>query len=517
MGDVRALSSTLSSTDGTAPSIQSSASAMLKMYNASKLAVAEWRNVLQTCSTSQLLPLLYVANEVIQISKRNRGNNYLESFSTVLGESLQLICERDPSVTEKVRRTAKIWGDRRIFSTRFIGELLSGVENFRDGRGGGGGGHHAQKRHSNQHRFSPPHVPQPTVRQEQAVETAQRQPQSSLTNNDNGLNNDNDSIQFDDDHLQNDDDDDDPFSNSGPSKLNVSVDAQALQRDASRGMKRRRSGDPDAASNLHNSNEPATKTTKRKKQKRKSVLTTSSLVGLVDQLSELDAESKSINRILSSITSSELYKSTDEVNEVGDELIDLHGQINTMILDVKKQKKNLWRIAEDKRGVETEFKRYLLWMKAQLSSDEDEIKFCDDLEKKVTLLQLVHGMFVHLIFSFGLLSYISFLLIVMNYCFVSCMFLYLVYFYFSTCVHNLPLFISIAKARKARDDKRIKESIKRQNAEAAAREKAEKEEVKRSLEKMQKQSSITEAKPGMVWNKQLREYQYLDTEESWRD
>lgn len=105
----------------------------------------------------------------------------------------------------------------------------------------------------------------------------------------------------------------------------------------------------------------------------------------------------------------------------------------------------------------------------------------------------------------------------MNYYFASCKFLYLVYFYFSICIHNLPSFIPIAKARKARDDKRIKESIKRQNAEAAAREKAEKEEVKRSLEKMQKQSSITEAKPGMVWNKQLREYQYLDTEESWRD
>ena len=46
---------------------------------------------------------------------------------------------------------------------------------------------------------------------------------------------------------------------------------------------------------------------------------------------------------------------------------------------------------------------------------------------------------------------------------------------------------------------------------------AEKEEVNRSLEQIQKQSSITEARPGMVWNQQMREYQYIDTEESWRD
>ena len=46
---------------------------------------------------------------------------------------------------------------------------------------------------------------------------------------------------------------------------------------------------------------------------------------------------------------------------------------------------------------------------------------------------------------------------------------------------------------------------------------AQKEEVKRSLEQIQKQSSMNEARPGMVWNKQTREYQYIDTEESWRD
>ncbi len=51
-------------------------------------------------------------------------------------------------------------------------------------------------------------------------------------------------------------------------------------------------------------------------------------------------------------------------------------------------------------------------------------------------------------------------------------------------------------------------------AEAAAKAAAQKEEVKRSLEQIQ---SMNEARPGMVWNKQTREYQFIDTEESWRD
>ena len=83
MGD-SSLRAKLAATDLTPPEIQASASGMIKMYNNPSLAVSEWRNVLQSCRTSQLLPLLYVANEVLQTSKRNRGNKFLESFSEVL-------------------------------------------------------------------------------------------------------------------------------------------------------------------------------------------------------------------------------------------------------------------------------------------------------------------------------------------------------------------------------------------------------------------------------------------------
>ena len=72
------------------------------------------------------------------------------------------------------------------------------------------------------------------------------------------------------------------------------------------------------------------------------------------------------------------------------------------------------------------------------------------------------------------------------------------------------------KAKKDRDEKRAKEAAEKAAAEELARKKAEEEELKRSLEQIQKEKA---PKEGMVWNRQLREYQYIAdvTEESWRD
>ena len=142
MGDTAHLRTVLSQTDMSQPAIQSSAAAMMKFYdkNAAPLTVSEWRSQLQSCRPDQLLPLLYVANEVLQTSKRNRGPKFLEAFAEVLGSSLRFICERDRSIVEKVRRTAKIWGDRQVYSPRFVGQLLGGLEDLRGGGSSSGGG-----------------------------------------------------------------------------------------------------------------------------------------------------------------------------------------------------------------------------------------------------------------------------------------------------------------------------------------------------------------------------------------
>jgi uncharacterized protein YdaU (DUF1376 family) len=72
------------------------------------------------------------------------------------------------------------------------------------------------------------------------------------------------------------------------------------------------------------------------------------------------------------------------------------------------------------------------------------------------------------------------------------------------------------EAKALRDQRREEDARRAAEEEAAAAQEAEEEERKRMLEDVKKQA---EAKPGMVWNPQLREYQYLHdpTQESWRD
>ncbi|CAB9505859.1 Regulation of nuclear pre-mRNA domain-containing protein 1A [Seminavis robusta] len=137
MADAGSLRSNLARVDATAPAIQSSAAQMMKHYDRSPgVAVVEWRNALHNARRDQWLPLLYVANEVLQNSKRNRGNKFLEAFSPILGQSLIFVSQHsDAPAVEKIRRTVKIWGDRRVFSVRYVNELLKGLEPYRNNRG----------------------------------------------------------------------------------------------------------------------------------------------------------------------------------------------------------------------------------------------------------------------------------------------------------------------------------------------------------------------------------------------
>ena len=76
--------------------------------------------------------------------------------------------------------------------------------------------------------------------------------------------------------------------------------------------------------------------------------------------------------------------------------------------------------------------------------------------------------------------------------------------------------LSTEKAKVIRDARRAEKARKDAEDEAAAQQEAEEEERRKMLEDVKKQA---EAKPGMIWNPQLREYQYLHdpTQESWRD
>ena len=449
--DATALRAKLSSTDMTAPAIQSSAAAMMSFYEAPAIAVSEWRNVLQSCQSCQLLPLLYVANEVLQTSKRNRGNKFLEAFGPVLGASLRYICERNPEDTERVRRTVKILGDRRVFSLRFVGDVLGGLEAFRNGAAAAAGAN--TNRNTTSSNNALPQAQTNTPKVQVSAPTSQPTPTESDSSDDSLFG---DSGEHEDDIFGG--------SNSGLNVSNISAAIQtsseqlnASSKKGAFGAKRRRSQELKISPSRKKSKSNRSRVTKK--------LSSSSFMERIEQLGILDDQYETISSIISSIKSSEIMSKSeyDEIQEVGDELTDLHSEVNRMIENLAHQRKKLYNTAEGKKEMETELKRYLVWMQGTLSVEEDELKYCNGLEEKLNLLQVVH-----------------------------------------------------TDAKKARDEQRSKKEMEKAVAEAAARKKTEEEELKRSLEQIQKEKA---PKEGMVWNKQLREYQYLAdaTEESWRD
>jgi hypothetical protein len=373
MSDATNLRRKLASTDMTAMTIQSSAAAMLSFYDkpsGPQTAVSEWRNILQSARNSQLLPLLYIANEVLQTSKRNRGNKFLEAFGPVLGNSLKFICERDPALIEKVRRTVKIWGDRAVFSTRFVGEILTGLEAFRHRESGS----NAAKPSASSVAATLPST-KTTTHSTPASEESDMFENSDDNNDDEGVNR---NIET---GLQNTDS---IFgASSGPSLLDVSNFSIAAASSTSKfgSNKRRRES------------EKAKSPKKRKltQKKSKSALSTSNFVELISQLCELDDRYNAIQSTIASIESSDILSDEDkEIVQVGDELIRLHTSVNSMKSNLIHNKASLWNIANTKHEIEMQLKKYLVWLKGGLNADMDELKLCDALEEKLLQLQVVH-------------------------------------------------------------------------------------------------------------------------------
>lgn len=396
------------------------------------MAVSEWRSVLQTSSLSQSLPLLYVANEVLQTSKRNRGSGFLEAFSPVLGSSLQFICGRDGSVVEKVRRTVKIWGDRRVFSMRYVMDVLGGLDSFRGGEGAAA---------------TSPAPKAPSPKPKSPISTPRR---GSVTTN------------------SDDDDDDDLFGggSDGQNLLDINIDAAAVSAAAApaqsspafgAGAKRRLS--------RSNTNSPTPQSGNAGPiSKKPKALSGQNFLDLFQSIVNLDEKYKSSIGVIESIPPSYLDENSTDIDDlVGDELTEMYKKVCQTQRNVQRERHTMYSVAVQRRDLEKEAKRYVAWLKNLAKVDDDDIAFCDKLEKKLDMI--------------------------------------------SVCQEE---------AKTLRDKRRSEEAQKLAHAEATAQRKAEEEERRRILDDAKMEA---EAKPGMVWNKELREYQYLHdpTEDSWRD
>lgn len=367
MSDASSLRSLLKRTDLTAPAIQGSAGAMMKHYDKSAgVAVTEWRNALQQAREEQYLPLLYVANEVLQNSKRNRGNKFLEAFSPTLGQALIHICQRSSASTvDRIRRTVKIWGERHVFSVRYVNELLKGLEPY---RGGG-------TKVSNTAPRSPQESPSPT-----AISTASI-PEPEMESNKVASFPDEDE---DEDYDEDDDDDEDLFGKASSKLLKIDVDLDQATADVSSTKKRRRS-DANAGNGTDISGSGIPRSTKR----RSVVLSTSSLMELWNQVSSLQMQHDRVQGAMQQIDTPQLLDEKEIDTLVGDKLLKAYKKTIQNEEDVVKHRRELYDIAQRRKALELEAVRYLPWLEYALKQDEEDANFCEKYLQQLQLFQHV--------------------------------------------------------------------------------------------------------------------------------
>ena len=472
--------------DLSAPAIQGAAGAMMKHYDKSPgVAVVEWRNALHHARVEQYLPLLYVANEVLQNSKRNRGNKFLEAFSPVLGQSLVYICGRStPELVENIRRTVKIWADRRVFSIRYVNDLIKGLEPYRnggsnkkktmssnDGNGSPGGS-----------RFSPVSQPETAATKSSSSSSSLVSPSQNKKDNVEGSTNDNDdeengddlfgddndSFNQDTDDVVDDDDDNDLFGNASKKLLKIDIDFDSASNNATETvssgnskMKRRRSSNE--ADGL------AAATAGKSRRRSLILLSTNSLMELWNQVSALQTSYDRVSGKVKEMNSGDDNNATNTDSGgggidalVGDELLAEYKKVLGHEQQIDKHRRELHSIAQKRRSLEIEAVRYLPWLERALKQDQEDIDFSD---KHRTQLDLYSHVYV--------------------------------------------------PAKLARDQ-RLREEKHRQMEEEKLRRKKEEEEEQEKFKRsaMKKQ---TEAEPGMLWNRATGEYQHLNQNEDWRD
>lgn len=427
---------------------------MMRHYDRSAgVAVTEWRNALQAAHPSQFLSLLYVANEVLQNSRRNRGSKFLEAMSPSLGQSLAFICSKDRSLTEKVRRTVKIWGDRQVYSVRYVNDLLAGLEPYREGGA----------------------APPPPVTLEGATfsptEDESKNKEATSASSPGHQDSDDDDImaildshdkgnESDDEEMDDDEDDDDKMfsQNTGGLKLEVDIN---IETSLAQSKKFPPSPRPAAAKRRRSST--ASTGVQGQHRRRKSALGLSNLLEVWNRLSTLQQNFYLSQLTLEKIDTTIAKTGASELeNLVGDELQQSFRQNQRFQEQIMTERKNLHTIAQERHSLEQECLRYLPWLEKALKQDEDDIVFCDNLKQNLVKFRQIH-----------------------------------------------------VNVREARDQRRAEEQRRQQEQEELEKKRREEEES----EKFRRAALAkeTEAKPGMVWNPVTREYQTLNTDESWRD
>ncbi|KAI4493930.1 hypothetical protein M0804_002106 [Polistes exclamans] len=101
-------------------SIQSLSTWCLERRQHHKKIVATWLQVLKKVKVEHRLTLFYLANDVIQYSKR-KNFEFVESWGTTLQRATTMV--RDEKVKHRILRIFKIWDQRQVYDEEFLADL----------------------------------------------------------------------------------------------------------------------------------------------------------------------------------------------------------------------------------------------------------------------------------------------------------------------------------------------------------------------------------------------------------
>lgn len=104
----------------TVHSIQSISQWVIHHRKHAKTVVAQWYKELQSGNSNRKLTLLYLANDILQNS-RKKGTEYVTEFNRVLPKAFHLVNnEKDESLSAAVSRILSVWEERKVFEDTVI-------------------------------------------------------------------------------------------------------------------------------------------------------------------------------------------------------------------------------------------------------------------------------------------------------------------------------------------------------------------------------------------------------------
>lgn len=114
MFNVETFRNRLRATNETAESIQSTATWILFYKRHGRTIAEQWRDAVK--DDKNKLPVIYVANEVVQQCKIKRKNDIVEEFSKVMPDAIgAAYSSSDEKTKDRIFRVVKVWNQRYIF------------------------------------------------------------------------------------------------------------------------------------------------------------------------------------------------------------------------------------------------------------------------------------------------------------------------------------------------------------------------------------------------------------------